>query len=94
MQPIIGVVADRSRSKYGRRRPIMIAGAIMVAICLIVLGWTKEIVGIFITDKDFAKSCTIVLAVFSIYAIDFAINAGKLKQLPIHNRGNDPLQCG
>ena len=77
MQPIVGVIADESRSRFGRRRPIMIACAILVAVGLIVLGWTKEIVGIFVTDKDVAKTCTITLAVLSIYAVDFAINAGK-----------------
>lgn len=76
MQPIIGVLADRSKSKYGRRRPFMILGAILVVMGLIVLGWTKEIVGLFITDKELAKTCTIFLAVLSIYAVDFAINVG------------------
>lgn len=56
----------------------MIAGAILVALSLMVLGWTKEIVDIFVKDKDLAKTCTITLAVLSIYAVDFAINAGKL----------------
>jgi solute carrier family 45, member 1/2/4 len=56
----------------------MIAGAILVALSLMVLGWTKEIVDVFIEDKDAAKTCTITLAVLSIYAVDFAINAGKL----------------
>lgn len=53
----------------------MIIGSIIVAVCLIVLGWTKELVGVFIADKDTAKTCTIVVAVLSIYAVDFAINA-------------------
>jgi solute carrier family 45 protein 1/2/4 len=79
MQPIVGVIADRSKSKYGRRRPFMIIGSIIVAACLIVLGWTKEIVGIFIGDKDTAKTYSIAVAVLSIYALDFAVNAGKLK---------------
>jgi solute carrier family 45, member 1/2/4 len=79
MQPIVGVIADRSKSKFGRRRPFMIVGSIIVAAGLVVLGWTKEIVGIFISDGDTAKTCTIVLAVLSIYAVDFAVNAGRLK---------------
>jgi solute carrier family 45, member 1/2/4 len=79
MQPIVGVIADRSKSKYGRRRPFMIVGSIIVAACLIILGWTKEIVGVFIGDKDLAKTCSIAVAVLSIYVLDFAINAGKLR---------------
>lgn len=79
MQPIVGVIADRSKSKYGRRRPFMIIGSIVVAACLIILGWTKEIVGIFTEDRDMAKTGSIVIAVLSIYTLDFAVNAGKLK---------------
>ncbi|KAG0651108.1 General alpha-glucoside permease [Hyphodiscus hymeniophilus] len=73
--PIVGVIADRSRSKYGRRRPFMVIGSFIVAACLLVLGWTKEIVGHFVEEGEFRKTCTIVLAVLSIYAVDFSINA-------------------
>jgi solute carrier family 45 protein 1/2/4 len=76
MQPIVGVLADRSKSKYGRRRPIMVLGSYVVAACLLVLGWAKEIVAYFVEEGEFRKTCTVVLAVFSIYAIDFSINAG------------------
>ena len=75
----------------------MIGGSILVGLCLIVLGWTKEIVGLFVSDDDDTvgdanwkcdavqqlliveqkQSCTIALAVLSIYAVDFAINAGR-----------------
>jgi solute carrier family 45 protein 1/2/4 len=75
MQPIVGVVADRSTSRWGRRRPFMFFGTILVAMFLLLLGWTKEVVRYFIKDEEAAKSATIYLAVFSIYGIDFAINA-------------------
>lgn len=75
MQPVVGVIADRSTSRYGRRRPFMVIGAILTSMFLLLLGWTKEVVAWFATDKDTIKNATIVLAVFSIYGIDFAINA-------------------
>lgn len=56
----------------------MVVGSLVVAACLLVLGWTKEIVGYFVEEGDFRKSCTITLAVLAIYAVDFAINAGEL----------------
>ncbi|OJJ48605.1 hypothetical protein ASPZODRAFT_93450 [Penicilliopsis zonata CBS 506.65] len=76
IQPLIGVIADRSRSKWGRRRPFMVVGSFVVAACLLVLGWTTEIVGMFVSDPErvIAKKATIALAVLSIYAVDFAIN--------------------
>ena len=52
MQPVVGVLADSSKSKWGRRRPFMIGGTIIVGFGLLVLGWTGEIVGIFIEDTD------------------------------------------
>lgn len=52
IQPLIGVIADRSRSKWGRRRPFMLVGSIVVAMCLFVLGWTSEIVTTFVKDAE------------------------------------------
>jgi solute carrier family 45 protein 1/2/4 len=74
-QPIIGVLADRSKSRWGRRRPFMVCGTVLVAGFLLMLGWTREIVKMFITEKEAAREATIALAVLSIYGIDFAINA-------------------
>jgi solute carrier family 45 protein 1/2/4 len=56
----------------------MMIGSLIVAVCLVILGWTKEIVGIFIGDPDMVKTCSVAVAVLSIYALDFAINAGEL----------------
>ncbi len=53
----------------------MVIGSFLVACCLIMLGWTKEIVGHFVEEGEVRKSCTVALAVVSIYAVDFAINA-------------------
>ncbi|OAF58620.1 hypothetical protein VC83_05044 [Pseudogymnoascus destructans] len=75
MQPIVGVIADQSKSKFGRRRPFMVIASIIVTISLIAMAWAKELVGAFVSDEEKAKTWTIVVAVFSIYAVDFAINA-------------------
>lgn len=56
----------------------MVIGSIVVAVCLLVLGWAKELVGHFVEAGDFRRSCTIFVAVLAIYAVDFAINAGEL----------------
>ncbi|KAF2718359.1 MFS general substrate transporter [Polychaeton citri CBS 116435] len=74
MQPIIGNISDRSTSKYGRRRPFMVAGTIMVVACMLLLAWTSEVVGMFVQDKETRKSVTIALAVLDIYVLDFVIN--------------------
>lgn len=96
MGPVVGVLADNSKSKYGRRRPFMIGGAMIVSMGLFVLGWTTEIVGFFIPESELVSAhspcstylsnppckrriLTITLAVLSIYLVDFAINASKMR---------------
>ncbi|KAJ4421402.1 hypothetical protein N0V82_003783 [Gnomoniopsis sp. IMI 355080] len=76
VQPIVGVMADSTRSKWGRRRPYIVVGSAIVAGGLMTLGWTKEIASLFMsTDTDFAKLFIIFLAVSALYVTDFAINA-------------------
>jgi solute carrier family 45, member 1/2/4 len=75
VQPIVGIIADRSKSSYGRRRPFMLVGSTLACFSLLLLGWTSEIVSRFIPDRKSSEPWTLLLAVFSIYSIDFAINA-------------------
>lgn len=83
VQPIVGVVSDQSTSRFGRRKPCMFIGTGIVALALILLGFTRDFVRLFVGDNDDAvKKPSIVLAVISIYAIDFAINAGALQNRP------------
>ncbi|AEO65844.1 uncharacterized protein THITE_133054 [Thermothielavioides terrestris NRRL 8126] len=75
VQPIIGVIADQSTSRWGRRRPIIAIGSLVVACSLVTLGFTKEIVAYFVSDPHAVRASTIALAVLSLYVVDFAINA-------------------
>ncbi|KAL1868694.1 hypothetical protein Daus18300_005828 [Diaporthe australafricana] len=75
-QPIVGVLADSNKSRWGRRRPYIFVGTIIVAASLLVLGWTREIVSWLLpVDSDFTRKFTIFLAVLALYVTDFAINA-------------------
>ncbi|OCF75727.1 solute carrier family 45, member 1/2/4 [Kwoniella mangroviensis CBS 8886] len=71
VQPLIGIFADRSRSPLGRRRPFMLAGCAICVFAMMMLGWTREISGL----VNGGKWLAIALAVWSIYLIDFSINA-------------------
>jgi solute carrier family 45, member 1/2/4 len=75
VQPVVGVIADESKSRWGRRRPFIVLSSLIVAGSLLTLGFTKEIVGLAVSDKDTLRTLTIVLAVLAIYCVDFAINA-------------------
>lgn len=43
MQPLIGVMADANTSRWGRRRPYMLAGSIVCIMAVLLLGWTKHV---------------------------------------------------
>ncbi|KAK8140262.1 hypothetical protein PG984_000328 [Apiospora sp. TS-2023a] len=75
VQPIVGAIADESKSKWGRRRPFIAVGSIIVALGLLVLGFTKEIITTFFGEGEGTKNITIFVAVLSIYIVDFSINA-------------------
>ncbi|RLN10714.1 hypothetical protein BBJ28_00015981 [Nothophytophthora sp. Chile5] len=40
--PIIGVFSDRSTSRYGRRRPFLVAAAVGSIVCWTLMGFTRE----------------------------------------------------
>ena len=43
----IGVLADNSKSRFGRRRPFMIVGGIITAVATILFGFTRPVAGVF-----------------------------------------------
>ncbi len=40
----------------------MVGGAVIVGLCLLLLGWTKEIVGLFVTDPGTVGSLDVICA--------------------------------
>ncbi|KAJ1981559.1 hypothetical protein H4R34_002028 [Dimargaris verticillata] len=74
MQPLVGAWSDRNASKYGRRRPFLIAACAIVVLCFIALAWARDIAGLVIHHDRALKLATIGLAVGAIYLLDFAIN--------------------
>ncbi|XP_042374626.1 sucrose transport protein SUT1-like [Zingiber officinale] len=43
VQPIIGLWSDRCQSRFGRRRPFIFVGCILISIAVIVLGFSSDI---------------------------------------------------
>lgn len=52
MQPIAGAFSDKCTSRWGRRRPYLVVGSVMVIASLLVIGWTREITALFVDDSD------------------------------------------
>jgi solute carrier family 45 protein 1/2/4 len=55
----------------------MVAGSALVAVNLLVIGWTREIGAWFLdVDSEHYQTLVIWIAVVSVYLLDFAVNAG------------------
>ncbi|KAK9472204.1 major facilitator superfamily domain-containing protein [Dipodascopsis tothii] len=74
MQPLVGVWSDKCTSRYGRRRPFMALGSVVVGLSLLLMAWTKEFVGLF-TPEAYVPATTIFFAVLSVFTADFSVSA-------------------
>ncbi|EME42905.1 hypothetical protein DOTSEDRAFT_72368 [Dothistroma septosporum NZE10] len=80
VQPYVGIKSDNLQSRWGKRRPFIVGGAVATIVSLMILAWTREIVGGFLSifgvpnDSSGTATCSIVLAVLMIYILDFSIN--------------------
>lgn len=43
VQPCVGIWSDKCTSKYGRRRPFILAGSIMISVAVIIIGFSADI---------------------------------------------------
>ncbi|KAF9242259.1 hypothetical protein BU15DRAFT_86856 [Melanogaster broomeanus] len=78
VQPMIGILADNSTSRFGRRRPLILVGSALCGFAILLLGFTRQVASIFTTLGSSSNDVlTVWLAVISIYCIDFSINADR-----------------
>lgn len=93
VQPYVGMLSDNCRVSWGKRKPFMLGGAAATMVSLMVLAWTKDIVGGFLhlfgadPASQGVKVTTIVVAVLWVYILDFAINTGRSRDI---SSGNAP----
>jgi solute carrier family 45 protein 1/2/4 len=57
MQPIVGVISDSCKSKWGRRRPFLVGGSIIVVWSLLAIGWTRELTKLFTNSEEGDTVC-------------------------------------
>jgi MFS family permease len=76
--PLTGALSDRTISRYGRRRPWILAGVVLFAISLILLGLQSSLVGIGIFWS---------LALIGFCVLTAAITATISDQVPVNQRG-------
>jgi len=79
IQPFMGVLSDRSRNSWGRRRPYILGGAFGTILSIIFLAWLEELRKSLIgypngnSDKDRIRRVVIILAIFGIYTLNVSI---------------------
>ncbi|RYP79220.1 hypothetical protein DL771_000198 [Monosporascus sp. 5C6A] len=87
VQPFVGIMSDKSRISWGKRKPFVLGGAAATIIFLLFLSWSKEIMAgmlrLFGVDPTTGggKVTTIIVAVISIYFLDVALNTEQVNSM-------------
>lgn len=75
VQPVVGYYSDRCTSRFGRRRPFIAGGAVLVAVAVFLIGYAADI-GVASGDKirNTAKPRAISVFVVGFWVLDVANN--------------------
>lgn len=73
VQPIIGHYSDSCTSKYGRRRPFILAGALLVVVAVLIIGFSAD-VGFLFGDTVDSRPMAIVVFILGFWVLDLANN--------------------
>ena len=84
VQPLIGMLSDRSQFRWGRRRVFIVTSTLAVVVAFIGMGRTKEIVCSWTGRRDWesVRTAVVVLAVVSLILLDLAVNASTPPRAP------------
>jgi solute carrier family 45, member 1/2/4 len=75
VQPLIGVISDASTSRWGKRRPLLLFSLIACAKSILILGFARPFASLFSDNINTQSNLTLILAIISIFTIDFTVNA-------------------
>src|SRR5947207_8433041 len=77
VQPLIGMMSDRSKFRWGRRRIFIVISTVGVVVGFIGMGRAREIIRWWTGRRDWesVRDAVIVLAVASLILLDLTINA-------------------
>ncbi|KAJ7965842.1 Sucrose transport protein [Quillaja saponaria] len=73
VQPLVGLMSDRSNSRFGRRRPFIVAGAVSIVISVLIIGYSADI-GWLLGDRGDVRPRAVVVFVFGFWILDMANN--------------------
>ncbi|KAG2664886.1 hypothetical protein I3760_16G103100 [Carya illinoinensis] len=73
VQPLVGLMSDRCTSRFGRRRPFILAGAISIAFAVLIIGHSADI-GWLLGDRGDVRPRAVGVFVFGFWILDVANN--------------------
>ncbi|KYQ91309.1 suc1-sucrose proton symporter [Tieghemostelium lacteum] len=74
VQPIVGVLSDRSESKFGRRKPYIFFGTIFIVVGLLLISNAQSL-GSLLGDSKDTKKLSIFFAIIGFWVLDLSNNA-------------------
>lgn len=91
VQPLVGHMSDRCKSRFGRRRPFIVAGASLIVVSVMIVGHSADIGWVF-GDRDGSKVGAIYAFVVGFWLLDVANNTtqGPCRALLGDLTGGDP----
>ncbi|KAE8652151.1 sucrose transport protein SUC4 isoform X2 [Cucumis sativus] len=76
VQPLVGHMSDHCTSRYGRRRPFIVAGALSIVLAVLVIGHSADL-GWWIGDRGDVRPRAIVFFVVGFWILDVANNVSQ-----------------
>ena len=73
VQPLVGHMSDRWTGRFGRRRPFIVAGAVLIVLAVLVVGHSADIGWLF-GDRNGSKVGAITAFVVGFWLLDVANN--------------------
>ncbi|CAL5332597.1 sucrose transport protein SUC4 [Camellia sinensis] len=92
VQPLVGHMSDRCTSKFGRRRPFIVAGAASIIVAVVIIGYAADIGWLFgDRNRGEVKVAAICAFVVGFWLLDVANNVtqGPCRALLADLTGND-----
>ncbi|KAK2660966.1 hypothetical protein Ddye_007499 [Dipteronia dyeriana] len=74
VQPIVGYYSDNCTSRFGRRKPFIAAGAVLVAIAVFLIGYAADIGRLMGDPKEGIKTRAIAFFILGFWILDVANN--------------------
>ncbi|KAL9663628.1 hypothetical protein QQ045_019019 [Rhodiola kirilowii] len=90
VQPLAGLMSDRCGSRFGRRRPFILGGAVTISVSVLIIGYAADIGGL-LGDRGDKKPRAIVTFIIGFWLLDMANNMtqGPCRALLADLTGND-----